>query len=79
MLITFKKNPDDPAYPIMVGKTPICKEFNKRQEKIWKDGTFKTFDYEQVSTILLEILCDDYDKRHASRKRKPQKGSSKSK
>lgn len=81
MLITHKKEIKDPPHPIMAGKSPIAKEFNKRQEKMWKDGVTKPFDYEQVSTVLLEILCDDYDRRHASRKRKPkpQKGIKKSK
>lgn len=70
MRITHKLKHEDPAYPIMHGDTPMAKEFNKRQEKLWSDGKFETFDFEQVSTMILEILCDDYNGRHASRKRK---------
>lgn len=69
MKITWKQKVEDPPYPIMHGKTPLVKEFNKRQAELWKDGKFTAFDYEQVTTVLLEILGEDYDKRHATRKR----------
>ena len=69
MLITFKKNIEDPPYPIMHGNTPTAKEFNRRQIALYKTGNFQRFDFEQVVTILLEMFSDDYDKRHASRKK----------
>lgn len=71
MRITHQSLATDPAYPIMVGDTPLAKEFNKQQEKIWAAGKVNKIDYEQVSTVILEILVNDYNKRHASRKRKP--------
>lgn len=64
MRITFKEKPTDPVHPIMAGKNPIAKEFNKRQALLWSKGAFTTYDYEQVTTVLLEILADDYDARH---------------
>jgi len=70
MRITQKEKVTDPAYPFMHGNSPIAKEFNRRQEKLWKDGKFEKFDFEQVTTVLLEIFADDYDRRHASRKKK---------
>lgn len=70
MKITYKQELTDPQHPIMHGDTPFAKEFNKRQEQIWKDGVFDKFDYEQVTIVMLEILIADYDKRHAPRKRK---------
>lgn len=70
MKITFQQNPEDPPYPIMHGETPLSKEFNKRQKDIWAAGKIEKVDYEQVMTVVLAILTDDYNKRHASRKRK---------
>ena len=69
MRITYKEKVIDPVYPIMGGDTPIAKEFNRRQKSLWKEGKFQRFDFEQVSTILLEIFAEDYNKRHASRKK----------
>lgn len=57
-------------YPIMHGKKPFAKEFNKRQEALFKEGRMKDPTFESISTVLLEILIDDYDKRHAPRKKK---------
>lgn len=68
MKITLKQQPTDPAHPIMAGKSPMAKEFNKRQAVLWKEGRFQKFDFEQVATVLLEILSDDYDKRYAKDK-----------
>lgn len=70
MRITYKEKVTDPGHPIMHGGAPITKEFNKRQEKLLKEGKINEINFEQVSTVILEILCDDYNKRHASRKRK---------
>jgi hypothetical protein len=70
MRITFKEQPTDPVYPIMHGTSPTAKEFNKRQALLWETGNFDKYDYEQVTTVLLEIFAADYDRRHASR-RKP--------
>lgn len=70
MRITHREKPTDPIYPIMAGNTPIAKEFNKYQKKLWEEGKFTVYDYEQVTTVLLEILTDEYNKKHASRKRK---------
>lgn len=70
MIITHKNKATDPAHPIMQGKTPMAKEFNKRQAKLLKDGKIETINYEQVTTVLLEILCDDFNGRRAPRKRK---------
>ena len=65
MKITFQEKPEDPVYPIMHGRTPISKEFNKRQKKLWKAGHFEKFNFELVTTVLLEILIEDYDKRYS--------------
>ena len=65
MKITLKADVTDPVYPIMHGKTPLAKEFNKRQAALWGSGVGK-FDFEQVTTVLLEIFADDYNE-----KRKP--------
>ena len=73
MKITFQQNPEDHVYPVMHDKTSIAKEFNKRQQKLWAAGNIKKVDFEQVATVLLEILIDDYNKRHGSRKRKVNK------
>lgn len=70
MLITYKKEVTDPAHPIMHGDTPFSREFNKRQKKILTDGKIDSFNFEQIIIVLLEILVDDYNKRHVSRKRK---------
>lgn len=70
MKITYQKEITDPPYPIMLGDTPLAKEFNKRQKTIWQSGVTQPIDYQQVSTVMLEILIDDYNKRHAARKRK---------
>lgn len=70
MKITHQKEVTDPAYPIMHGDSPLAKEFNKRQKDIWAAGNVLQIDYQQVSTVMLEILVDDYNKRHAARKRK---------
>ena len=64
MKITYKEKITDPAHPIMHGKSPIAKEFNRRQAKLLKEKRLEKVDYQLVSTVLLEILCDDYDKRH---------------
>ena len=69
MRITYKEKSTDPVYPIMHGNTPTAKEFNKRQAKLWADGNFVKFDFEQIATILLEMFSEDYDKRHAPRKK----------
>lgn len=69
MKITFKDKITDPVHPIMHGNTPIAKEFNKRMAVLWVDGRFQKFDFELVTTILLEILIDDYDKRNSPPKR----------
>lgn len=71
MKITYQKDVNDPPYPIMHGETPLALEFNKRQKSIWAAGNVASIDYQQVSTVMLEILIDDYNKRHAARKRKP--------
>lgn len=70
MRITYKQSPKDPLYPFMHGDSPLAKEFNKKQKSIWAAGQVTLIDFEQVATVLLEILVDDYNKRHAPRKRK---------
>ena len=70
MNITHKNKPTDPVYPIMEGKTPMAKEFNKRQKLLWGKGNISNFNFEQiVTTVLLEILIEDYDERHMSQKK----------
>lgn len=69
MKITYKIQSTDPAYPIMHGDSPTAKEFNKRQKALWSQSKFEKFDFEQIATILLEMFADDYDKRHAPRKK----------
>ena len=64
MRITLKEKVTDPVHPIMAGKTPMAKEFNKRQAMLWAKDAFHKFDFEQVTTVILEILIDDYDKNH---------------
>lgn len=73
MKITHKANPEDPVHPIMHGDSPIAKEFNRRQEEMWKKGAFGKFDFEQVVTVLLEIFAEDYNKKHAPKKIKNKK------
>ena len=70
MKITFRENPEDPAHPMMHGKTPIAKEFNKRQAKLWATGNNPPVNFEQVSTILMEILMDEYNKNNSAAKKK---------
>lgn len=53
----------------MHGTTPMAKEFNKRQEEMFKNGNVLNYDFEQIVSVILEILADDYNKKH-SRKRK---------
>ena len=69
MKITYKQKPEDPPYPVMEGSSPIAKEFNSRQKKFWQDGVTKEVDSEFISVVLLEILAEDYNRRHASRKK----------
>ena len=65
MKITFQADPEDPVYPIMHGRSPAAKEFNKRMKKFWKDGVFdKTNFTEFITTSLMEMLIDDYNLRH---------------
>jgi len=69
MKITWKNKPTDPVYPIMEGKTPMAKEFNKRQKLLWGKGNIEHFNFEQiVTTVLLEILIEDYNKKYLSKK-----------
>ena len=70
MTITYKKRVEDPPYPIMEGKKPLAIEFNKRQKDLWAKGNVEKVDYEYITTVLLEILVEDYDRRHAPRKNK---------
>ena len=75
MRITFREKPEDPVYPIMQGKTPMAKEFNKRQAKLYTDGKFIDINdeakaFKQITTVLLEIFADEYDKNHTIKKEK---------
>jgi len=70
MIITHRENPEDPACPIMHGSKPFSKEFNRRQAALLKEGRQKDVNFENITTVILEILIDDYDKRHAPRKKK---------
>jgi hypothetical protein len=68
MKITIQEKPTDPVYPKMHGDSPTAKEFNKRCKTLWAKGDVKSFDFNHlVTTILLEILIEDYDRRHAPR------------
>lgn len=71
MRITHQLKASDPPYPIMEGNTPFAKEFNRIQKDIWGAGNVTAIDYQQVSTVMIEILVGDYNKRHAARKKKP--------
>lgn len=71
MKIHFQVSPNDPPHPIMLGDTPFAKEYNKRQKDIWASGNVIAIDFEQILTVAVDILVDDYNKRHAARKRKP--------
>lgn len=68
MKITLNADPKDPRYPFMHGNSPMAKEFNKRQKNLLahalKTKNFPKFDFEQIMTILLEILVDDYNLTH---------------
>lgn len=76
MRITLGENEKVPSYPFMEGKTPTAKEFNRRQALLWTNGAAPQFNFEQVATVLLEILADDYDKRHSLKKKKVEKSAS---
>ena len=78
MRITYLAKPEDPVFPIMVGKTSFAKEFNKRQKTLYKDGRVKKVDFEQVITVILDILIEDYDARHPNKKKVETKAESKS-
>lgn len=69
MKITYREKETDPAHPIMHGRSPMAKKFNKREAEIWSEGRAQKFDFEHVATILLEILIDDYDKRNKKQKK----------
>jgi hypothetical protein len=68
MRITHQAKVDDPPHPIMEGKTPLAKEFNKRQAILWSKGGGQV-NFEQVTTVLLEILVEDYNKRNTTPKK----------
>ena len=70
MKITLLADPKDPSHPIMQGDTPIALEFNKRQEALKLTGKQVQYDFEQVCTVLLEILTDDYNKTHTKKKKR---------
>lgn len=70
MKITIKEKETDPAYPLMHGSSSFAKEFNKRQADLYIEGKGQTYDYEQVTTVLLEILIDDFNKKKARKKTK---------
>ena len=71
MKITKQATPTDPQHPIMHGDTPFAQEFNARQDKLWKEGKNVEFGFEQVVTVLLEILVDEYDARNKKPTKKP--------
>ena len=73
MLITIQQKPTDPPYPIMGGDTPFAKEFNKRSKVLWERGLNVENMHQLVSEMINEILVDDYNRRHASRKRASKK------
>lgn len=64
MRITFQEKVTDPPHPIMEGKSPIAKEFNKRQAMLWASGADVKISFEQITTVLLEIFADEYNKNH---------------
>lgn len=63
MKITLKAKKNDPNYAIMHGDSPLSKEFNKRSKKMFEEVEFFNFTFESMTTMLLEILCDDYNER----------------
>ena len=70
MKITKQEKPTDPVYPIMHGSTPVAKEFNKRFKELWKAGNIDVSNLDSIYTVvLLEILIEDYDKRHKKSKK----------
>ena len=69
MKISLKETEFSPEYPVMAGDTPLAKEFNKREQALWVAGA-TSFDYQQITTVLIEIFGDDYNARHAKRKKK---------
>lgn len=64
MRITLKEKVTDPVHPIMHGDSPTAQEFNKKQAKLWSEGKFNIYDFEQVCTVLLEMFAEDYDQKH---------------
>jgi len=64
MKITLKAKKNDPDYAIMQGNSPMSKEFNKRSKKMFEEVKFFNFTFESMTTMLLEILCDDYNERN---------------
>lgn len=73
MKITYKQKPEDPVYPIMHGPGALAKEFNKRQKANWATGNVDKVDFEQITTVLMEIFEEDYNRRHALRKKADKK------
>jgi sporulation protein YlmC with PRC-barrel domain len=67
MKITFKQNEKDINHPVMHGDTPLAKEFNKRQKEMFKAGRISIVNFEQITTVLLDILVDDYNTRNAKK------------
>ena len=76
MKITWKEKPSDPSHPIMHGDSPLAREFNERQKKLFKEAEGREIEvnFEQVSTVFLEILADDYNQRHAKKNKKESSG-----
>lgn len=73
MKIDYRTEPNDPDYPVMRGKSASAKEFNKRMLALRKDNKFDPdHAFEQISTIIMEILIEDYDKRNAAKRSKKQ-------
>lgn len=70
MKITHRATEKDPVYPIMEGDTPLSKEFNSRMKDIWAKGVVQKADFELIHTVIMEIMADDYNRRHAPRTKK---------
>ena len=70
MKISYARQPDDPSYPFMEGESPFATEFNRRQEALFLKGSIQKVDFEQIATVLLEILVEDYNIRHTTKKKR---------
>ena len=77
--IKYRVDPSDPPWLLMVGDSPMAKEFTKREEDIFKSGRIIELNTAEkisnhTSLIIESILTDDYNRRHSERKKRKEAG-----